>query len=123
MSILPRAWGKFAICCAVMFICALHTESELERALCCGALASRRICSAVRFRIDFGSRSKRELAGHDDCFVGLNTAFRDHEIAILPPSRFHRTKIDRVRRLPHKNKRSALTALHRVRWHPPRFLG
>src|SRR5260370_13429399 len=120
MSILPRAWGKFAICCAVMFICALHTESELERALCCGALAARRICSAVRFRIDFGSRSKRELASHDDCFVGLDAAFNDDEIPILPLTGFDRTKIDRVVRLQHKYERPTLANLDSLRWNEPR---
>src|SRR5262249_58838272 len=95
---------------------------ELPRACCCGALATRRICSAVRFRIDFKSWSKRELSCHHDCFVRLNTTFHDHEIAILPLSGFNWTKVYGVIRFHHKNKRSTLTNLHSLRWNEPRIL-
>jgi len=100
----------------------LHRESELPRAFCRGALATRKICRTIRFGIHLRARSKRELASHDDCFVGLNTTFHDHKIAILPLSGFDWTKIDCVIRFHHKNKRSTLTNLHSLRWNESRIL-
>src|SRR6266446_4615321 len=62
---------------------------KLQRALRCGALATWRICRAVRFGIDLCPWSECELSGYDHCFVGLNTAFDDNEISILPLSGFN----------------------------------
>ena len=100
-----------------MFVPVIH--GQLHCAFWGAVLISGRI-RCVRLRINFCSRSKRELSGHDDCFVGLNSTFDDHEIAVLPLPGFYRTKIDCVVRLQHKYERSTLANLHCLRWNQPR---
>src|SRR5712664_1193951 len=46
----------------------------LHRAFGRGVSITRRVRRIVRFGIDLCSGSKRELSGHDDCFVELDTA-------------------------------------------------
>ena len=66
----------------------------------------------VRFRINLCSRSKRELSGHDNSFIRLDSTFDYREITVLPLSWFHRTKIHCVVRLQYKYERSTLADLH-----------
>src|SRR5256885_5249278 len=87
----------------------------LHGALAGRILLARCVRSAVRFGVDLRPGSKRELSGYYNGFVGLNTAFNDYEIAILALSGFNWPKIHCIVRLQHKDERTILTDLHRLR--------
>ena len=75
-----------------------------------------RRCGIVRFRIDTlipGASASCPVT--TTVSPGCNPAFDYGQIAILPLARFHRPEIDGVVRFHHKNKRTALTDLHRLR--------